>query len=113
MRLSTVDLEFSYRTSFKVSPPDAYENLLLDIMQGDSTLFMRADQIEAAWAIITPILQAWSDLPLEETELYPAGSWGPESANALVAQGGRHWLLPTVMEEKQWQETEHQVEEAE
>ncbi len=113
MRLSTVDLEFSYRKEFKASPPDAYENLLLDIMRGDPTLFMRADQIEAAWAIITPILKAWALLPLDETELYPAGTWGPEAANALIAEGGRHWLLPTVMEEKEWQETEHQVEEAE
>jgi glucose-6-phosphate 1-dehydrogenase len=113
MRLSTVDMEFSYKRAFKTSPPDAYENLLLDIMRGDATLFMRADQIEAAWAIITPILKAWSDLPLDETELYPAGTWGPEAANALIAEGGRHWLLPTVMEEKEWQETEHQVEESE
>ncbi len=112
MRLSTVDLEFSYRTAFKVGPPDAYENLLLDVMQGDPMLFMRADQIEAAWSIITPVLRAWENLPLEDTELYPAGTWGPDAANALIAENGRHWMLPTVMEEKEWQETEHQVEEA-
>ncbi len=112
MRLSTVDLQFSYRTAFKASPPEAYENLLLDIMQGDPTLFMRSDQIEAAWSIMTPILNAWQDLPFEDTELYPAGTWGPEAANALIADSGRHWLLPTLMEEKEWLETEHQVEES-
>ncbi len=112
MRLSTVDLQFSYQTAFKASPPDAYENLLLDVMQGDPTLFMRADQIEAAWSIITPILQAWKNLPLQDPELYPAGTWGPEAANALIADSGRHWVLPTLMEEKEWQETEHQIEDS-
>ncbi len=103
MRLGTVDLQFSYKTAFKASPPDAYENLLLDVMRGDPTLFMRADQIEAAWSIITPVLDTWSSQPLEEAELYPAGTWGPEAANALVAQEGRYWLLPMVMEEQEWQ----------
>lgn len=99
MRLSTVDLQFSYRSAFKAEPPDAYENLLLDIMRGDATLFMRADQIEAAWSIVTPVLKAWATMPLQEADLYQAGTWGPETANALVAKGGHHWLLPTVVEE--------------
>ncbi len=100
MRLSGVDMQFSYKSAFKAEPPEAYENLLLDILRGDQTLFMRADQIEAAWAIITPVLESWANLPLQEVDFYPAGSWGPEEANAMVAQGGHHWWLPTVVEEQ-------------
>ncbi len=111
MRLSTVDMQFSYLQAFKAQPPEAYENLLLDVMLGDPALFMRADQIEAAWAIITPVLDVWADLPLQDSELYPAGSWGPESANALIANDGRHWLLPTVMEELEREETQQELEE--
>jgi glucose-6-phosphate 1-dehydrogenase len=99
MRLTTVDLQFSYKTAFKVAPPEAYENLLLDAMCGDATLFMRADQIEAAWNIVNPVLEAWSSMPLSEQEIYPAGSWGPEGANALVAQDRHHWLLPSAAEQ--------------
>lgn len=101
MRLTTVDMGFSYRSAFKAAPPEAYENLLLDIMRGDATLFMRADQVEAAWAIITPVLEAWAAVALDNQDIYPAGSWGPESANELVAADRHHWLLPTVVEENQ------------
>ncbi len=99
MRLSTVDLKFSYKEEFKASPPDAYENLLLDVMWRDPSLFMRADQIEEAWAIITPILETWAGMPLEESELYQAGTWGPDAANALIDGDGRHWLMPTAVDD--------------
>ncbi len=111
MRLSTVDMQFSYLQAFKAQPPEAYENLLLDVMRGDPALFMRADQVEAAWAIITPVLDVWATLPLQDSELYPAGSWGPESANALIANAGRHWLLPTAMEELERKNIEEELEE--
>lgn len=104
MRLTTVDMQFSYRTSFKVAPPEAYENLLLDAMIGDATLFMRADQIEEAWSIVTPILDGWADMSIEDEDIYPVGTWGPGTANALLARDGRHWLLPTAIEEMEREE---------
>jgi glucose-6-phosphate 1-dehydrogenase len=99
VRLGAVDLAFSYRGSFKAEPPDAYETLLLDVMLGDATLFMRADQVEAAWALMMPILESWESSPPSEFPNYRAGTWGPESAQALIARDGRSWLVPEVAEE--------------
>jgi len=97
--LSSVDMEFNYRETFKATPPEAYETLLLDVMQGDATLFMRADQVEAAWKTIMPVLNAWQQTRQVNFPNYRAGSWGPESAIELIAKDGRSWMLPTVMEE--------------
>jgi glucose-6-phosphate 1-dehydrogenase len=99
MRLSPVSMLFSYRESFPVAPPEAYETLLLDVMLGDPTQFMRADQLEAAWAVITPILDAWEASEPTEFPNYPAGSWGPEAAEVLIAQDGRSWVQPHLSEE--------------
>ena len=97
MRLSPVDMHFTYREMFKMVPPEAYETLLLDVMRGDATLFMRADQVEAAWSILTPILETWSSVPPIDFPNYPAGTWGPEAAEALIARDGRSWIVPTVL----------------
>lgn len=85
-----VNMDFRYGTSFGVTPPEAYERLLLDAMLGDSTLFTRWDGVEAAWELLTPVLDEWSNdaTPLE---FYEAGSWGPEGAKRLVGQDGREW----------------------
>jgi glucose-6-phosphate 1-dehydrogenase len=92
MRLDPVDMEFRYRTAFQGKGlPEAYETLLLDIIRGDATLFMREDQVEAAWRVVMPVLQAWKE-SAEDLALYPAGSWGPDKAKDLLAQDGRHWL---------------------
>jgi glucose-6-phosphate 1-dehydrogenase len=99
MRLSPVDMRFSYRDTFKARPAAAYETLILDVMLGDATLFMRADQVEAAWSVITPILEEWEAAPPVDFPNYQAGAWGPEAATALVAQDGRSWLLSTVLED--------------
>jgi glucose-6-phosphate 1-dehydrogenase len=96
IRLRPVDMRFSYRESFGDSTPEAYETLLLDVIRGDATLFMRDDQVEAAWSVITPVLQAWEATPPIDFPNYQAGTWGPEAAEALTAQDGRSWLQPAV-----------------
>lgn len=95
MRLSPVDMRFSYSEAFHASPPEAYEALLLDAMIGDATLFMRADQVETAWSVITPVLQAWEQDTQMDFPNYAAGSWGPEEAEFLIAQDGRGWIQPS------------------
>jgi glucose-6-phosphate 1-dehydrogenase len=97
MHLSPVEMSFCYQDSFKVPAPEAYETLLLDVMRGDATLFMRADQIETAWSVITPILDVWETVTPADFPNYQAGSWGPEAAEVLIAQDGRSWLMPTVV----------------
>jgi glucose-6-phosphate 1-dehydrogenase len=67
-------------------------------MRGDATLFMRDDQVEAAWEIVMPIVDAWREAPAPEFPNYPAGSWGPQAADALLARDGRRWFLPTALE---------------
>lgn len=96
LRLRPVDMRFNYREAFKVPSPDAYETLLHDVMCGDATLFMRADQVEAAWRVLMPVLEVWAANPPDDFPNYAAGSWGPESAEALVARDGNGWLTPTL-----------------
>jgi len=98
--LSPVDMHFSYQETYKTASPEAYETLLADVMLGDATLFMRDDQVEASWSLITPILNAWSDIKPVDFPNYQAGAWGPERAEVLIAQDGRSWLQPTVPDEK-------------
>jgi glucose-6-phosphate 1-dehydrogenase len=94
MKLTPVQMDFGYADTFKAEPPEAYETLLFDVMLGDATLFMRADQVEAAWSVITPVLQAWESTAARDFPNYGAGSWGPEAAEVLVAQDGRSWAAP-------------------
>lgn len=96
LRLRPVDMRFNYREAFNIPSPDAYETLLHDVMTGDATLFMRADQVEAAWRVIMPVLETWANNPANDFPNYAAGTWGPESAEALVAQDGNSWLTPTL-----------------
>jgi glucose-6-phosphate 1-dehydrogenase len=98
MRLSPVIMQFFYREAFKIATPEAYETLLLDVMLGDATLFMRADQTEAAWSILTPILEVWDTIQPTDFPNYPAGTWGPEAAKTLLAQEGRSWATPTFLQ---------------
>ncbi len=92
MSLNTVDMIFDYSGKTKLDSPEAYETLFLDIISGDQTLFMRADQVEAAWAVITPILNYWENNKAVNFPNYPAGSWGPENAEALIAKDGLNWF---------------------
>jgi glucose-6-phosphate 1-dehydrogenase len=96
LRLQPVDMRFTYREAFNTEGPEAYETLLLDYMRGDATLFMRADQVETAWSVVMPIIDRWSSIPPSGFPNYPAGSWGPAAADALLAQDGRCWGLPSV-----------------
>ena len=91
MRALTVDANFSYEAVFGRKGPPAYETLLLDSMRGDATLFTRHDEVEAEWRIITPIEEAWAQLPAPAFPNYAAGSEGPVEADALIAGDHREW----------------------
>jgi glucose-6-phosphate 1-dehydrogenase len=98
MLLCPVVMQFFYREAFRTPSPEAYETLLLDVIRGDATLFMRGDQVEAAWAAISPILEAWEQVKATDFPNYPAGSWGPEEADMLIAQDGKSWAMPSYLE---------------
>lgn len=97
MQLRFVDMRFSYQETFSVPSPEAYETLLLDVLKHDLTLFMRADQVEAAWNLLTPVLDMWSISPPIDFPNYEAGTWGPEAANKLLALEGHSWPLPVEL----------------
>jgi glucose-6-phosphate 1-dehydrogenase len=92
MILNPVDLVFDYSGTYNGETPEAYETLLLDAMLGDQTLFMRGDQVEAAWDLLMPILTTWAGKKSLSFPNYPADSWGPEVAEALIAKDGFHWF---------------------
>jgi glucose-6-phosphate 1-dehydrogenase len=91
MILQPVDMVFNYTDAYGDSSPEAYETLLEDVIEGNPTLFMRADQVERAWEIIQPVLDAWQTRPPVDFPNYAPGSWGPEDAEALIAKDGHHW----------------------
>jgi len=95
MILNPVDMIFNYKEAYEGDEPEAYETLLLDIMEGNATLFMRSDQVEAAWKIIMPILEAWTLRPPVDFPNYAPDSWGPEDAEALIARDGHNWITLT------------------
>jgi glucose-6-phosphate 1-dehydrogenase len=90
LRVREAPLNLSFADTFKVRSPGAYERLLMDVVRGDATLFMRRDEVEAAWAWVEPILEAWQAQP-EPPKPYAAGSWGPSAAIALIEREGRTW----------------------
>ena len=90
LRLRPTALDINFEKSFGIRFPDAYERLLMDTVRGNQTLFMRRDEVEAAWTWVEPILEAWSTHH-EPPRLYPAGSWGPSAAVALIERDGRSW----------------------
>src|SRR5207244_9520935 len=87
--IEQVKMDFHYATSFGKASPEAYERLLLDAMSGDATLFARSDEVEEAWSFIDPLEEAWHAKDAPELFFYPAGSWGPEAADNLLAREGR------------------------
>ena len=93
IRLRPVSLDLSYATTFEQRLPDAYERLLMDVIKGNPTLFMRRDEVEAAWTWAEPILQRWAATP-ERPKRYPAGTTGPTAAVTLLERDGRSWQEP-------------------
>jgi glucose-6-phosphate 1-dehydrogenase len=91
LEVDRVSLDFAYHGRYQRPNPDAYETLLLDVIEGDATLFMRADEVEAQWRVVAPLLEAEAEGVLHP---YPAGSMGPEAAHALLEGDGRHWYRP-------------------
>src|SRR5215213_5585153 len=91
MATNTVHMDFCYQTAFGVESPDAYEMLLLDVMRGDATLFIRSDEAEAQWRLITPIEEAWANQDVKELPVYEAGTDGPAEADDLPVGNGHHW----------------------
>jgi glucose-6-phosphate 1-dehydrogenase len=95
-QIKPVDMDFHYQDLGNIDIPEAYERLLLDCIQGDPTLYARADAVEACWSFITPILEAWRDNPGIKLYGYPAGSWGPKQASALFDDKNEDWCYPAT-----------------
>ena len=91
MVLDSVAMDFRYKDWFKQAPAVGYETLLYDCMQGDATLFQRADQVESSWRVVDALIKAWNAPPEEGFPNYAAGAPGPEAADALMARHSRAW----------------------
>jgi glucose-6-phosphate 1-dehydrogenase len=91
VKLSSVSMDFAYKTFFKIEPNTGYETLIFDCMIGDATLFQRADNIEAGWRTVQPILDVWANNPPWDFPNYAAGGSGPAAADELLARDGRAW----------------------
>ena len=93
MNIGAVDMEFDYEDYFGDTPSTGYERLLHDCMVGDATLFQRADQVEAGWAVVEPILRAWQEGPPPDFPNYKTGTWGPKEADEMLKRDGqwREW----------------------
>jgi glucose-6-phosphate 1-dehydrogenase len=89
--LSSVHLSFTYRDTFGHEPPEAYETLLLDVMEGDTMLFTRSDWVELAWERIMPVLQKWESTPPMDFPNYTPGMWGPKAAEEFMERDERQW----------------------
>jgi glucose-6-phosphate 1-dehydrogenase len=92
--LYPVRFDFDYGKSFQMPLPEAYERLLFDAVRGDGTLFMRSDELEAAWEFVTPILEAWQQSPPSDFPNYAAGTWGPAQAERLADKIPGGWRNP-------------------
>ena len=93
MTLKPVEMDFNYDEAYNKETPEAYETLLLDVMLGESALFMRDDQVEAAWEIVMPLLKHWESTKAESFPNYENGTWGPKESNELLEKDGRKWLV--------------------
>jgi glucose-6-phosphate 1-dehydrogenase len=94
MVISPLSLDFKYEEAFGSSPPEAYEALLEDCIEGDSTLFTRHDWVELAWALMDPIIQVWGLSKPRNFSNYESGSWGPREADEFMQKDGRRWRRP-------------------
>ena len=94
VQVENVSMNFSYSQTWQKDLPEAYERLLLDVMRGDSTLFTRSDEVEAAWRIIDPVLQGWQQGLNMPMATYAPGSWGPAESLALIKGHAEGWRRP-------------------
>lgn len=94
LQLNKVNMLFDFKEELTANTPEAYEHLLYDVLENDPTLFMRSDQVEAAWSVIDPILKAWQEVPATEFPNYNPGTTGPVKADELLAESGHTWLHP-------------------
>jgi glucose-6-phosphate 1-dehydrogenase len=94
VNMASVDMDFSYAEAFGELEHEAYETLLLDCMLGEATLFTRSDEVEAAWAVVDPIIDFWANKRPDHFPNYPAGSWGPTVADEFIAREGTKWREP-------------------
>jgi glucose-6-phosphate 1-dehydrogenase len=92
MEVRDVTMDFRYGTAFTESSPEAYERLLLDVLRGEPSLFPVNAEVELSWAILDPVLEDWAKWGAPEP--YPAGTWGPPSADRMIARTGRTWRRP-------------------
>ncbi|MBC7873466.1 MAG: glucose-6-phosphate dehydrogenase [Ferruginibacter sp.] len=93
LHIKPVEMDFTYKESYASPVPEAYETLLLDVLEGDATLFMRADQVEEAWKVVAPVMEAWKKETSPRFPNYKPGSWGPKAAETLIKQQGCGWTL--------------------
>ncbi len=91
VQVGSVNMDFQYADYFGDAPSTGYETLLHDVMAGDATLFQRSDNVELGWSVVDPILKVWDSLGTHAIHPYPAGTWGPPDADALLAKDGRMW----------------------
>jgi glucose-6-phosphate 1-dehydrogenase len=91
VKIYPVKMEFNYSSSFGGTTPEAYERLILDVMAGDATLFMRRDAVEAAWEFVMPILEHWERVHVRDLPEYQCGTWGPVEADRIIVPDGRQW----------------------
>ena len=89
--IEPVQMNFNYVETFGGEPPEAYERLLMDVMEGDPTLFTREDEVDAAWTFTTDILDSWTKHPVHRLPVYEAGTWGPVELNVFMEREGRKW----------------------
>ncbi len=92
MEVRDVTMDFGYGSSFTEASPEAYERLILDVLLGDPPLFPRHQEVEESWRILDPLIKHWARQGTPEQ--YPAGSWGPDSAHAMMQRDGRTWRMP-------------------
>jgi glucose-6-phosphate 1-dehydrogenase len=92
--VSPLSLDFKYEEAFGSSPPEAYETLLEDCIEGNSTLFTRHDEVELAWSLVDPIIQTWGSIKSSDFPNYEAGGWGPKKADDFMQRDGRRWRRP-------------------
>ena len=91
-KLQPIELAFGYETTFGSNTPEAYERLILDALNGDGTLFIRGDEAETSWDLLTPVLDFWQEKGKSGLENYAAGTWGPLEADKLLLSRGHEWL---------------------